>query len=500
MKINKVINLTIIILCLCLVAGIGAFVYNATKSYKINGNFVSIPLQFNPEESSSTYQMKDVQITAYGGFVKGIQKGKDGSDSLIIRALSPLPTVNIKSNAAANVSIQIENVNPDFYAKSITGSKLPMKKITADTLQLNTTMNAQETIKIEPVQPIAADNTGKYPYIILGDNRDGYGTFKQIIQQINGENPVFVIDNGDLVFSGKPNQYRLFDKMVSQVSTTFLTTPGNHDIRGNGRSTYTMLYGPGYYSFDFAGSHFVFLDSSPGWAEKRAISEEQYVWLEKDLTKAQGKRIFVVTHIPPYDPRSNVTPNQIPNYVNEAKSGESWVEQKLDNYNENKGMDHGFQDPQEAARFEKLMSTYHVDTVYLSHIHSNFEYSKDGVRYLISGGAGAELLTENSYYHYMIAKIDNSNRITMVELPSPVNNYLARYAATLQLFASAIYEENPAAVVLVVMGFALFILLLIIKIYLWKRQPLDTLWKWLSDICKYAVKRFKELFNKKASK
>jgi 3',5'-cyclic AMP phosphodiesterase CpdA len=182
---------------------------------------------------------------------------------------------------------------------------------------------------------------------------------------------------------------------------------GNHDIRGNGRDTYTMLYGPAYYSFDFADSHFVFLDSSPGWAEKRAISDEQYTWLENDLKNAQGKSIFVISHIPPQDPRSGVTKNEIPNYVNEVKDNGNWLEQKLNNYSENKSMNHGFQDSKEAAKFENLMSTYRVDTVYLSHIHSYLEYTKAGVRYLITGGAGAELLTENSYYHYMIAKIGN---------------------------------------------------------------------------------------------
>ena len=58
------------------------------------------------------------------------------------------------------------------------------------------------------------------------------------------------------------------------------------------------------------------------------------------------------------------------------------------------------------------------------------------------------------------------------------------------------YEENPVAVVFVIVGFLLLILL-IIKIYLRKKQPLDNVWKWLSDIAKYAVKRFKELFRNK---
>ncbi|HBW35834.1 metallophosphoesterase [Desulfosporosinus sp. BICA1-9] len=498
MKIKKLINFTIIILCLCLVVGVGTFIYNTISSYEISNDFVSVPLQFNPDDSSSTYQMKNAQVTVYGGFVKGIQKGKNGTESLVIRALSPLPTIQVKGSNAADILLLIENINPDFYVKSISGNNQPMTKETVNTLQLSIAVSAEKTIKIEPVQPSDADNTGKYKYIILGDNRDGYDTFEQIIQQINGENPVFVIDNGDLVFSGKPNQYRLFDQTVSKVSTTLSTTLGNHDIRGNGRSTYTMLYGPAYYSFDFTDSHFAFLDSSPGWSEKQAITDEQYTWLEKDLKKAQGKRIFVITHIPPHDPRSGVTANEIPNYVNAVKSGENWAEQKLDNYNESKDMEHGFQDPQEAVKFEKLMSSYHVDTVYLSHIHSYLEYTKDGVRYLISGGAGAELLTKNSYYHYMIAKINDVNTATIVELPSPANNYLTRYGATVQLFAIAMYEENPVAVVLVIAGFVLLIFLLIVKVYLRKKQPIDTLWKWLSDIGKYAVKRFKELFGNRS--
>lgn len=501
MKIKKTFNLTIIILCLCLVTGIGAFIYNAEDSYNINNDFVFVPLQFNPDDTSSAYMTQNVQITVYGGFIKGIQNGKDSAGSIVsivsivIRALSPLPAVTVKGLRASAVTLRIENINPDFYAKNITGNNnLSMTKVTANTLQLSIDVSAAETIKIEPVQPSDTD-TG-YKYITLGDNRDGYDSFEQIIQQINGENPVFVIDNGDLVFSGKPNQYRLFDQMVSSVSATFCTTLGNHDIRDNGRNTYTMLYGPAYYSFDFAGSHFAFLDSSPGWTEMQAISDEQYTWLERDLKKAQGKHIFVITHIPPHDPRAGVTANEIPNYADSVKSGKNWVERKLDNYNENKDMAHGFRDPQEAIKFENLMSTYHVNTVYSSHIHSYLDYTKDGVRYLITGGAGAELLTVNSYYHYLIAKIGDINTNTIVELPSPANNYLTRYAASFRLFTNAMYEENPAAVVLVILGFVLFLLLVIIRIYLWKKKPLDKLWLWLRDTGKYAVKRYRELFKK----
>lgn len=498
MKIKKLVNITTIVLLFCIVAGIGVFIYDAKNTYRINNDFIRIPLKFNPYDSSSSYEMQKSQITVYGGFIKGIQKNKDGSDSIVIRALSPLPTIEVEGNDSSTISLMVENINPELYAKHISNGNFNTTKVKANTLQLNIEVHARETVMVEPLNFASDENMDDYKFIILGDNRDGYDTFEEIIQQINGLNPAFVIDNGDLVFSGKPNQYRLFDKMTSNISTTLLTTLGNHDIQGNGRSIYTMIYGPAYYSFDFGESHFVFLDSSPGWAEKQSISDEQYEWLEKDLIKAQGKRIFAITHIPPQDPRSGVTPNEIPNYMNKVQSGENWLEKKINNYSESKSMDHGFQDPIEAAKFENLMSKYHVDTVYLSHIHSYLEYTKDSVRYLITGGAGAELLTKNSYYHYIIARISDVSTSTIIALPSPANNYMARYAATIQLFANAMYEENPITVILVIGGLALLLFLLIVKIFLWKRKPLETVGRWLYDIIKFAVKRFRELFlNKK---
>lgn len=154
-------------------------------------------------------------------------------------------------------------------------------------------------------------------------------------------------------------------------------------------------------------------------------------------------------------------------------------------------MDHGFQDPIEAKKFEKLMSEYNVESVYLSHIHSYLEYKIDDVNYIITGGAGAELLTKNSYYHYMIAKLVDPNRLISVELPSPTNFYLSRYSATLKLFSSAMYEENPISVILIITGFAILLILIVIKIYLWKKRGIDTIGSWLKDMWRYGKKSFK---------
>ncbi|MCJ7688009.1 MAG: metallophosphoesterase, partial [Clostridiaceae bacterium] len=105
MKIKKIINVTIIVLCLCLVSGVGVFIYDAQSSYNISSDFVSVPLKFNPDDSTSTYQTSNAQITVYGGFVKVLQKGKDGAQSVVIRALSPLPKITVKGDSDATISL-----------------------------------------------------------------------------------------------------------------------------------------------------------------------------------------------------------------------------------------------------------------------------------------------------------------------------------------------------------------------------------------------------------
>ncbi|ODU56970.1 MAG: hypothetical protein ABT01_02925 [Clostridium sp. SCN 57-10] len=143
------------------------------------------------------------------------------------------------------------------------------------------------------------------------------------------------------------------------------------------------------------------------------------------------------------------------------------------------------------------MSQYKVTTVYVSHIHSYFDYTKDGVRYVISGGSGAELLTQNSYYHYLIAKAGTTDTLTMVQLPSPANLLLQRYGATLSLFAQAMYKENQAAVVLWITGLVLLVLLLILLLLLKFKDRLAVFRILMKDTGRFISKRYKEIYKGK---
>ncbi len=463
--------------------------YYGYQHFNVAENFTPISYNFDPTDSSSTYNWEGAEVKIQGGFVKGTIIDDRNIKNLVLRSLSPTPVITVKNNGNSEgvINIQVENVNPVNI--NVQGSKIKEHEV-LDPHTLGVTFNLKQG-ETGTVEVIPDQNSGGLEFIVLGDNRNGYQTFSQIIDQINTINPAFVIDNGDLVYGGEPNKYRLFNETVSKLRVPLYTTLGNHDIRENGRTVYTELFGPPYYSFDYDGCRFIFLDSSRGWAEKRAITEEQYVWLEKMLAGASAQKIFVFTHIPSTDPRDNLEKNSYPDEPGIQK--QPFFERLLNDYAQNKSKDHGFPDPKEAARFEKLMEEYKVDTVFTSHIHSYFSFEKNGVNYIISGGAGAELLTTDSYYHYMRVRISGEeNHIEIVQLPSPTNIIQERFLAAGILFANSIYKEYKTTVILIGVFLAFMLFWLLFRTYHRWGKSVKFIVGWLIDVVQYAFKRFKD--------
>ncbi|GAB6173549.1 hypothetical protein JCM15765_30270 [Paradesulfitobacterium aromaticivorans] len=474
-----------VLLVLIALSVTGSFLFYTYSNYKIHADFSPLPLVFDPYTSSSSYDWNGSVVSITGGFVKGKMKEQDGQESLLLRSLAPTSIISIKGNKEnRNLRLRLENVNPATVA--VTNPSESFQVIDPHTILFKTAVapNEEKSIELTLKEPRASE------FVILGDNRNGYKTFGQIIDQINSFRPAFVIDNGDLVFGGEPNRYRLFYETVAKLQVPLYTTLGNHDIRENGRGIYTTLFGPPYYSFDYMGTHFVFLDSSRGWTEKQAIPEEQYQWLESDLQKAQGKRITVITHIPPSDPRADLQPNTYPDKPQTEKN--SLIEQQFQKLSGTNNLDHAFPNKEEAKRFEGLMTKYGVNTVYLSHIHAFFSFTKDKVNYIISGGAGAELLTKDSYYHYIrVALNSKDNYLQVIQLPSPPNALQDRYLAALGLFASSTYKEYRP-LVLGIGGLIALLLgwLLWLNRHRWWNR-VKSIGLWLYHILKFAIAEFR---------
>ncbi len=234
-------------------------------------------------------------------------------------------------------------------------------------------------------QPIGPDES-VLNFYVFGDSQGYQDGLLEIAEIANLEGPDFVFHCGDLTPFGQPNQY---DEVITALETFTVpvyTTIGNHDIRSGGAERYLQHFGISTYSFDFGPAHFTVFNTSSG-----DVSETEINWLEEDLSQSDADIKFVFTHMPPFDPR----PDQ----------------------------DHGMLNATTAGRLLVLFETQSVNTVFTGHIHMYNESMRNGVRYVITGGAGASLYAseeEGGIYHFVNVTVTETGvEISPVRLPSP---------------------------------------------------------------------------------
>jgi predicted phosphodiesterase len=219
-------------------------------------------------------------------------------------------------------------------------------------------------------------------FYVLGDSQGYQGGLAKVVTDANEERPEFVFHCGDLTPFGQETQYLDVLAVTSSLTVPFYTTPGNHDIRLDGRDRFSEHFGDASYSFDLDTAHITVFDTSEG-----DVDEPIYSWLEDDLESSDKEWKFVFTHIPPFDPRPN----------------------------EN----HTLLNPSTSTRLMNLFEQTNVTVVFSGHIHLFNDTIINGVRYVITGGAGASLVApedEGGIYHYVRVEI-TSNGIDLEPVP-----------------------------------------------------------------------------------
>jgi len=181
---KKKISVTFLIIALLSGVSFGSYIYN---NYKIYQGFTPIALSFDPYTSVSTYDWNGAKVRIQGGFVKGIMKDKNNQESLLLRSLSPSSRITLNGISSTNTyPIRLENVNP--LNLTIQGGDESFKILNPHTILLALEVGADEEKSID----IGLKNPNS-EFVILGDNRNGYQTFANIIDQINAFRPAFVI-------------------------------------------------------------------------------------------------------------------------------------------------------------------------------------------------------------------------------------------------------------------------------------------------------------------
>jgi hypothetical protein len=145
-------------------------------------------------------------------------------------------------------------------------------------------------------------------FAVYGDMRyPGHEAHRTVVDALVREAPALVINTGDLtdVGSDESNWQRYFD-VTAPLGAIAPVVPvlGNHDAAraGAGAVKTWELFAmpqpapPFYTSFDFAGVHFIALDTNDGSAAQRD-------WLESDLARARrhdARAVFAFCHEPPW--------------------------------------------------------------------------------------------------------------------------------------------------------------------------------------------------------
>jgi len=237
-----------------------------------------------------------------------------------------------------------------------------------------------------------AQETDTFTFAVIGDVRPAYAEgsdpigmnpeFLDMIDELNLLDPDFVVIPGDLIQGYQEDatvvekMWDSFDKALGKLTVPYYLVVGNHDVWDKqSEKIYQKRYGDLYYSLDHKGSHFIVLNSESTEALSR-IAGNQLEWLRSNLeAHRDAKQTFVFLHKPLWD---------------EPGKRELWERD-----------------------VHPILSEYGVDVVFAGHVH-RYEKSPtiDGVRYIITGGGGAErgdAEVLGGFPHYVLATVRGRN-------------------------------------------------------------------------------------------
>src|ERR1700755_155170 len=139
-------------------------------------------------------------------------------------------------------------------------------------------------------------------------NPNALGTLEEAINRIKvmPAKPSFMIHTADISHLSKASEFDDAERIISQAKLDVHYVPGEHDFLDEEIKFYKDRYGkgtkgPGYYSFDAGGAHFIGLvnvvDLKAGGLGN--LGADQLEWLEDDLKgKSKSTPIVVFAHIP----------------------------------------------------------------------------------------------------------------------------------------------------------------------------------------------------------
>jgi predicted phosphodiesterase len=229
--------------------------------------------------------------------------------------------------------------------------------------------------------PLSDGATEPFSFVIFGDvtgaespvagRHGGYFAFRSLTERMKQIAPRFAISLGDLATQATAHSFRRLRKLLRSVPVPMMAIPGNHDLfrRTHYDARYFQsLFGADHCTFRLGPVQFVLINNASG-----AFEEQQFAWLEETLHTSDAPFLLVFCHKPIFDLRPTGS------YAMELRD--------------------------EAERLHDLFRANEVTAVFSGHIHALLSETRDGVKYIISGGGGSRLASSDDVHHYLSVDI-----------------------------------------------------------------------------------------------
>lgn len=242
------------------------------------------------------------------------------------------------------------------------------------------------------IEKIVKQDKASFSFAVIGDVQINFKIFNKAIDMINEDPEIaFLVINGDMMAESTREGYEDALSRIGRLRIPVLASQGNHDILKDADGNLFAEY-MGKENFMLpVGSQtlFVFLSSARGYVNKNVLAKTND--LMQKLKKKKGiKHIFIFSHVPPIDPRTQ-------------------------------GVGHSM-GKTSASDFFAMMENARAParSVYLinSHIHGFFdmqiypdEHPEGSIRHIITGGGGGALVGKgpNFFHHYVKIRIVEDN-------------------------------------------------------------------------------------------
>ncbi len=221
-----------------------------------------------------------------------------------------------------------------------------------------------------------------FTFVVLGDSRGGNAVLKKALARAKSYRLLFILHGGDYSNHGGEEETASFLSLVNQnvPEVPLFVVMGNHE----NREVFDREIGPSHFTLDSKRLGLVLV----------AVDDSEYALrpLELDYLRSQlapGRRTaFIAMHIPPKTDRW------------------SW---------------HSFTDGAEDLKV--IVAKYPLQGLFFSHVHLFDRSEFAGVPAIITGGAGAPLVTigfpGDPVYHIVVVRVKNG-KVSFEKVPLSV--------------------------------------------------------------------------------